>query len=406
MNMKHRNIIFIFIIGIVFARAGVCLADTEKKTFEIHYRIADGYNSILNPSFVSENTLPITLQNPRREGYTFGGWYRDDGFEERIYEITECREQTLYAKWNLNINANQNVQDYPYRRSGENMILKEISYGFLHALDTPGNPETRVDDLLENKFSSEYQCPQGLCITPEYYIVSSYSMESDKLGALSLYDRKTGAYVVSFGMEAKSHLGGVAFDGKNLWICHSNTKEIECISYDFIKRIAKVSNQNFIDITECFTKYKVNNIPSCIACKDGKIYVATHRVYALGVLYCYEFIDNSLKLKEKILIPPKVQGIFFDEQNQIWISQSYGRNKSSYLLFYESYARLKSEVLKATATLEMPPGSEAVVVDNGIVYVLFETASYKYYEGSDGRGTCKYPIDKILMINGDSLRYD
>lgn len=378
----------------------------KEPTIEIKYELDGGYNSILNPTIVQTSQLPVTLENPRKTGYSFGGWYRDEHYKERVYTIEDGENRQLYAKWNLNINPNRNVQDYPYKSDGGELLLKELSYDFLYAIDTPGNPKTRVDDLLDRKFSSEFQCPQGLCITPEYYIVSSYAMENDKQGALTLYRRESGEYVVSLGMEAESHLGGIAFDGKNLWICHSKTNEIECISYDFVKKIANLSNQNFVDISNCFTKYKVNNIPSCLTCRDGKLYVATHRIYTPGVLYCYELIDNTLQLKEKFLVPPKVQGIYFDERGGVWISQSYGRNRSSHLLYYADLQSLRKEFLIPDVSVELLPGSEALVVEDNICYVLFETASYKYYEGSDGKGVCKYPLDRILMIDCDSIFYD
>lgn len=407
MIMKKISLCCMLLILSLFAvSSGAVAEENHELVIKMEYHLEGGYNSILNPNTISANQLPYVLQNPRRDGYNFGGWYSDKGFQKRIYQIDSAKQSTLYAKWNLNINANQNVQDYPYENNGSDILLKELPYGFLYELDTPGNPKTRVDDLLADKFASEYQCPQGLCITPEYYIVSSYALENGRLGALTLYDKATGAYVVSLGMEANSHLGGVSYDGENIWICHSNTKEIECISYEFIKKIARVSKQNFVDISNCFMKYKVNNIPSCITCKDGKLYVATHHTHSPGMLYCYELKDNSLQLKEKCLIPSKVQGIFIDNHGCVWLSQSYGRNQSSHLLVYQNKKNLKKEFLVPMFSVELPPGAEAIAIENEICYVVFETASYKYFEGSDGNGTCKYPIDKILMINCESILYD
>ena len=37
------------------------------------------------------------------------------------------------------------------------------------------------------------------------------------------------------------------------------------------------------------------------------------------------------------------------------------------------------------------------------LYILFETACYKYYEGTDGNGTCDYPLDKIVILDLASL---
>lgn len=406
MKIIRKSMAWMMFYSLLLTSSPCVYAKEEMVVKRVQYILNGGNNSILNPDSISSDLLPVLLRNPQKEGYSFGGWYQDEAYKKRIYRLDEAKPYTLYAKWNLEIDANQNVQDYSYKRKGEERILKELSYHFLYSLDTPGNPKTRVNDLLEDKYASEYQCPQGFCITPDYYVVSSYAMENNCLGALTLYDRKSQEYIVSLGMEASSHLGGVTFDGKNLWVCHANTSEVECISYDFVKRIAAISRQNFIDISGCFTRYKVGTIPSCITYQEGMLYVATFRLYAPGVLYCYELKDNSLKLKEKILLPQKVQGIVLDEKGQVWISQSYGRNKSSHLLIYESKEYLKKKTWSLRISVEMPPGSEAIAVEEEVCYVLFETASYKYYEGSDGKGTCKYPIDKILMIDCNSIEYD
>ena len=167
-----------------------------------------------------------------------------------------------------------------------------------------------------------------------------------------------------------------------------------------------IENEKFIDITHCFDKYKVYNTPSAIMCYGNKIYVATHHIYTPGVLYTYTFLDDTLLLEKKSLLPKKVQGICVDDNGYCYVSQSYGRNQSSYLSVYDNLEALQKNFLNERLCVEMPPGSEAVVTENGLCYVLFETSSYKYYEGSDGKGVCSYPLDKILLINQNSLFYD
>ncbi len=392
--MKNKH--WIFAICILFAMGSISIGASDKH--KVTYELEGGYNSILNPKEIEESQLPVKLQNPKRSGYSFCGWYKDINYTEKIYEISEDKNQIIFAKWCLNIDSDKNIQEYPYENNDEILPLKDLSYSFLETLATPGNPRTRVDDMLADRYESEYQCPQGFCVTPEFYIVSSYAMENDCQGALTLYDRLDESYVMTFGMEAKSHLGGVCFDGDNLWVCHSDTKTLECISYEFIKEIASISEQNYVDITNCFKKYKVSNTPSCIAFYNGILYVATFRNYAPGILYCYEFLDNTLQLKDKFLVPPKVQGIHINEENQVWLSLSYGRNKSSYIWMYDSFTDFRNAFFLPRLQIEAPPGSEAIFVEEGVCYVLFETASYKYYEGSDGKGRCKYPIDKILRF--------
>lgn len=412
MKRKLYQVIIIlscFFLGVMrelSTEAGTEKEKPKKTGYQITYELNGGDNSILNPTSVEREELPIVLASPKRSGYNFVGWYADPTFQHHITTLSRAEDQTCYAKWTLQINANQSVQDYPYHPGEQHLLLKNLNYQFLFALDTPGNPKTRISDLEEQKYSSEYQCPQGLCMTEDYIIVSSYALEKDALGALTFYDRNTGKYLISFGMEANSHLGGIAYDGTYIWICHSNTRKIEGISYSFLKRLIGVSSQNFIDITSCFLQYEVDNIPSCIACHDGKIYVATHHVYTPAGVGVYRFQGDHLKKCDSFLVPSKVQGLSFDEEGRVWLSRSYGRTKSSELAVYQDLEQLKANLFEPMETVEMPPGSEGIVATGGLCYVLFETASYKYLEGSDGKGTCDYPIDKLLMLDCNSLWYD
>ena len=46
---------------------------------------------------------------------------------------------------------------------------------------------------------------------------------------------------------------------------------------------------------------------------------------------------------------------------------------------------------------------EEIEIADGNIYVLFESAGGKYFEGTDGNGTSISPIDKILAINASSF---
>ena len=82
----------------------------------------------------------------------------------RVYTIETTAGQRLYAKWNLCINCNQNVQEYPYHAKGENLLLKDVTYSFLYELDTPGNPKTRIKDLLQQNMHQNTNVPRDCAL--------------------------------------------------------------------------------------------------------------------------------------------------------------------------------------------------------------------------------------------------
>lgn len=67
--------------------------------YKITYKLNKGTNHKSNPSTYYQQK--ITLKNPTRKGYVFGGWYTDSKFKKKITSIakTSAKDITLYAKW-------------------------------------------------------------------------------------------------------------------------------------------------------------------------------------------------------------------------------------------------------------------------------------------------------------------
>lgn len=383
------------------------------STSEVHlvYALNGGTNSNYNPASLAMEELPFTLDVPVREGYNFAGWYTDSSLTHKISEINQenAANMILFAKWTKEIDNQYNVEMYSYKTASmvtrNQKELKECSYGFLNQLKIPGMPSTREKDYLNNVISSENQCFQGLCFTPELILMTSYSEDSKKLGSLIVFDRETGEYLVTLGMKKESHLGGIAFDGKNVWICHSNSKTLERISYAYILKIAQDSPKYCIDASALSDEYRLKNSPSCITCYGGRIWVATHTKLfdSRMVSYSYDEEKDTLTSLSTYNLPSKVQGVAFDTNGAIYLSTSYGRNNSSYLKVYTSLLSLNRKPNNPSVKVEMPPCSEEIVISDNNLYVLFESASQKYFEGTDGNGSSTSPIDKVLEVNVASI---
>lgn len=327
------------------------------------------------------------------------------------YEIRSSKAknvQTTYTE-NGSVDNESSVQNYTYTSIGlvdtNVLLLKDLEYGFLESIRIPGMPETKDSDFISNIIFSESQCPQGLCFTDDFVLVTSYSDEDDCLGEVLVFDAIDGEYLFTLGMDAESHLGGIAFDGKNIWVCNSANKTIERISYDFIQLMALQNPGEFVDATGVVDIYPVNNTPSCITFYGDRLWIATHTVYFDSVMVAYHYDDkaDSLNALSQYKLPKKVQGIAFDENGNVILSTSYGRKSSSYLMIYDSVVSLSTHPKRPKIQIEMPPGSEEIDVHDGTIYVIFESAGERYIEGTDGRGKSVCPIDKILTIDLESI---
>lgn len=285
------------------------------------------------------------------------------------------------------INNSLNVENYKYNSldfSFKNKPLKACHYNFVDNIEFP-------KDMY----------PQGICFTEKYLFVTMYSQDKNTMGKVMIYDKFSYEYVLSLVMDVKSHLGGIAYDGNNLWICNSSKMSIERISYSFVCDAVNKHKGHVVDIRNLIEAYKVNVIPSCITFFDDRLWIATHTKITNSEMMTYRFSkdENLLKYDSIYHIPSKVQGLVFEKNGRVILSTSYGRKKSSYLKIYESAEEMSKNIDKYVKKIEMPPCSEGIAINEDKYYVVFESAGEKYLEGTDGKGKSIAPLDRILVID-------
>ena len=71
--------------------------------YAITYNLDGGTNNASNPTKYTIETATITLANPTKTGYTFGGWYSDAALKNQVTQIAKgsTGDKTFYAKWTL-----------------------------------------------------------------------------------------------------------------------------------------------------------------------------------------------------------------------------------------------------------------------------------------------------------------
>lgn len=430
---KIRNFIcFILFVGFIFGfPSRILAADSSGVSFiwsyakildyyhdlslhsnEIYmiYQMDGGLNNQYNPVSISKSEgFHFLLRIPYKYGYSFEGWYWDKDYRYPVTKIDSYQNCMIYAKWARNIDNYSNVSSYQYQyenaADSKMKLLKNLEFSFLEDLHIPGMPATKEEDLLNEYIFSESQCPQGICTTKDFILMTSYSEEDDCLGELMVFDKETGKFLLTLGMDSQSHLGGVAYDGENVWVCNSKNKTIERISYDVISLLAYENTGKVVDATQLVDIYKVKNTPSCITYHEGRLWIATHNIIFQSDLYAYYYDSdhNKLKTLSGYKIPSKVQGIAFDSKDRVFLSTSYGRRESSFLKIYSSVIDLSSKPGSPKMSVELPPGSEEIDIDGDDLYMVFESAGEKYLMGTDGKGTSASPIDEILKIKKSSI---
>lgn len=335
-----------------------------------------------------------------------------------IFQIAECNgllpEEKFLASGDSavenymdKIDNYRNVMTYSYenqnQRKNEKKItlLKNTSFAFLEVVDVPGMPNTVITTVDKEQSPAEEQYPQGICLTDDFVLVTSYAGKKSEPGTCMVYDRVTGKLLVTLGMDENSHLGGITFDGEYIWVCNSFQMAIERIPYEVVRRIAAQNTGQFVNVINLMEQYTVLNVPSGVTFYDGRLYVVTHSKVTNSVMvsYVYGESEDELYVESIYRIPPKVQGMAVDEEGCVYLSTSYGRMNSSYLKKYDSITAMSEHVNDCVEEIEMPPCSEGIAFYGKRMFVLFESAAKKYLEGTDGNGRSTAPLDKILVID-------
>lgn len=254
--------------------------------------------------------------------------------------------------------------------------------------------------------------PQGICFAKEYLIVSAYDSAekcNSVLYVISNDDGRNRKLLMTVVLPMKAHVGGIAFDGTYLWV--ANGSKVSSIQYSTIVskvRTAVTDKKKSVAISFHST-YAPATGASFITYGEGMLWVGQFKDQGdtSGKMYSYEVSDDGKKLTKKycIQLPDRIQGACFKDGYLI-LSRSYSRNVSgetyiSELRIYKISRPDQNGKIKKNSVvkvIKMPPMVEGLVAGSNYLYSVYESAATKYYKGTDGKGTCKYPVDRIVAF--------
>lgn len=118
-----------------------------RQTYQITYKPNGGTLPAGCIQKYNVNTKTYNLKNPKRKGYTFGGWYTDKKFKNRITQIKNgsAGNLTLYAKWT--VNKYSTIYNGNGATSGSMSSLSNCKYGKAYILSS--NKYKRTDYIFD-----------------------------------------------------------------------------------------------------------------------------------------------------------------------------------------------------------------------------------------------------------------
>lgn len=282
-------------------------------------------------------------------------------------------------------------------------------------------PGLENTNILGNKCDT--MVPQAVCFAGDYMLITAYDgkekyeedanlcIDRDKYNSViyvfSNFEPQSRSYLTTLVLPCKEHVGGLAFDGTNVWISNGNNK-ISSISYTTVQNVV-AQNEDSVAI-EFNKTVNIDIKPSFMTYYDGCLWVGTHEEKEKGDFNAYDIsmLNDSETAVPRFYshIPSKAQGalfVKFEDEPYLLLTRSLGRNtdKDGYISQIEFYnPDLSSSYVninKPQKTLLAPPMIEGIATDGDYIYCCFESAStiYSTIEGN----LCDTPVDRICALD-------
>ena len=271
-------------------------------------------------------------------------------------------------------------------------VKKKVNYN--KSIPMPGMINTNVAG-----FGCTSMIPQGLTIAEDYMLMAAYDSKKVENSVIYVMNKSNGKLLTTIILPNKPHVGGVAYDGSNIWITQS--KSLRSFKFSEIETAVK-NESSYYEIADYDTVQSLSHKAGSVVYYYDLLWVASYNELAKGVLTSYQ-IDSKEKSPvlvycEQVKIPSKVQGIEFTENGRLLLSRSCQTDSSKRGFFHqvdvykpdlEFIDDGEIKLGKVRNTIDMPTMGEEIAIDGNYVYINFESVSF---------GSAVKPMDRICAF--------
>lgn len=269
---------------------------------------------------------------------------------------------------------------------------KKMSYEKSVAI--PGMINTNVAE-----FGCTSMIPQGITYAKTYFFITAYDQKGEENSVVYVVKKSNKKLMTTIVLPNKSHAGGIAFDGKNLWITQAKT--LRSIKYSKISSAIK-KKERYYELSDYDTVQNLTHQAATVTYYKGLLWVSSYDELKAGYLGSYKIEKKSstpaLTLCNKIKMPTRVQGIEFTSNGRLIVSRSCQTDSSKrgflhqldvYKPNLKNASSGKITLGKVRNSIEMPTMNEEITVSGKYLYVNYESAAF---------GSAVNPMDRICAF--------
>ncbi len=273
---------------------------------------------------------------------------------------------------------------------------KNISFN--KSIVLPGMKNTNVAG-----FNATRMVPQGITFAGDYLLITAYDYSKQRESVIYVMNKNTGKYITTIVMPHTGHMGGIAYDGVNVWYTYG--KNLHCIKYSVIRAAAK-ARKTYLELYKVTAVCPMPETMSYVAYYNGKVWAGAYDENAKKYLYGYTISNKSgtpsLTQTNRILMPNRTQGIAFTSDGKLLISRSCQTKEgmSGFMsridVYKPDWSTTESTIKKGSMieATKMPPMNEGIAVRGSYTYVAFESPAFS---------ECVYPMDRVAAFKTSKL---
>lgn len=314
--------------------------------------------------------------------------------------------------------------DFRYQEKFQGTLRRYRYFASLYQEEnTSPVPGLMSTDILGNPCTQ--MVPQGICIAGDYMLVTAYDsgtpyqvkpgqrsrkVNKSVLYVLSNQDPQNRELLVTLVLPDINHVGGVTFDGQNVWIAKSTDRQCSIIPYQAIQQ-AVGSGESSYELSSYGQNVPCGAVASFVTWHNGRLWVGTYsnKISGMGSLRSFSVKKEeteegeklSLQKEEQIAIPGYANGASFLEQDgktYLIVTTSKGRYFDSEVFIYQvaKDGFTGRSLYHLEKSCKFPPMAEELACDGGTAYFLFESSATCY---STPYWKCSYPVDRVCAVS-------
>lgn len=275
-------------------------------------------------------------------------------------------------------------------------FAKRVVYGKSFIL--PGMKVTNVGG-----FNSTRMVPQSIAFAKDYLLITAYDYNKAQESVIYVMNRKTRKYLTTIVMPHTGHMGGIAYDGENVWYTYS--KNLHSFKFSIIEQ-AVASKRSYTEIEQIDSVCPVPETVSYVSYYKGKIWAGAYNEKVKKYMYGYTINNKkgipTLTRTNKMLMPNRTQGVAFTSTGKMIISRSCQTKKgrSGFLSQLDTYkptwdlTKTSVKKNKRKKVVKMPPMNEGIAIKGSYTYVIYESLSFS---------ECQAPMDRITAFKTSKI---